>query len=397
MKDAGVEFRGIWKKFKRGELHDSLRDLIPAATKRLLGRAPRTDRLAGDEFWALKDISFDVRPGEALGIIGPNGAGKSTTLKILNRILRPNRGEYILRGRVGALIELAAGFHPDLTGRENVYLQGAIMGMKRADIASKFHEIVEFSGISDFIDTPVKRYSSGMNARLGFSIAAHMDPDVLLIDEVLSVGDMMFQKKAFDRLKALATGGMPIVVVSHQLQRIASLCTSAILLRNGQVAYQGSPEECIADYVLSESAVEAPAHDTPVKLARVSIRPGQAVSSGEYLTFVVEGETLDGDKLDDLSGVAIRVRSGNEGSTLFASSTGACEVDLPRCGPFKVEVRLQLNVPPGVYSVEANVWNRSLGRQVAKGPSAQIKVTEGCRFSGPIQMNPRMRLLSPLD
>ena len=397
MRDAGVEFRGIWKKFKRGELHDSLRDLIPAVANRLVGRRPRSDRLSGDEFWALTDVSFEVRPGEALGIIGPNGAGKSTTLKILNRILRPNRGEYVLRGRVGALIELAAGFHPDLTGRENIYLQGAIMGMKRAEIASKFDEIVGFSGISEFIDTPVKRYSSGMNARLGFSIAAHMDPDVLLIDEVLSVGDMMFQRKAFDRLQALARGGMPIVVVSHQLQRIASLCTDAILLQKGEVAYHGSPKECIANYVLNANVVEDSFDDVPVKLANISIPPGQAISSGEYLTFVVEGETVDEDKLDDLTGVAIRVRSGNEGTTLFASSTAACDVELPRSGPFRVEMRLQLNVPPGIYSVEANVWDRKLGRQVARGPSAQVEVLEGSRSGGLVQMNPQMRLVSPCD
>ena len=189
MATPGIEFHHVWKRFRRGELHDSLRDLLPAMAKRLVGRAQRADELRTGDFWALKDVSFRVEPGQALGIIGPNGAGKSTVLKILTRILRPNRGGCTVRGRIGALIEVAAGFHPDLTGRENVFLQGAIMGMSAADTLRKFDEIVEFSGIADFIDTPVKRYSSGMNARLGFSIAVHLDPDVLIIDEVLAVGD----------------------------------------------------------------------------------------------------------------------------------------------------------------------------------------------------------------
>jgi lipopolysaccharide transport system ATP-binding protein len=195
-----VVFDSVWKKFRRGERHDSLRDLIPAAVRSLAG-STREDELQQREFWALEAVSFDVGAGEALGIIGPNGAGKSTTLKLLTRILRPTRGHCAVRGRVGALIEVAAGFHPDLTGRENIFLQGAIMGMRRAEIARKLDEIVDFAGVGDFIDTPVKRYSTGMNARLGFSIAAHLDPDVLIIDEVLSVGDSAFQDRCVRRME----------------------------------------------------------------------------------------------------------------------------------------------------------------------------------------------------
>jgi lipopolysaccharide transport system ATP-binding protein len=186
---SAIVFDRVWKKYRRGERHDSLRDLLPAAVLRLLRPRRQASELQTEEFWALKDVSFEVGPGEALGIIGPNGAGKSTVLKLLTRILKPTLGACRVTGRVGALIEVAAGFHPDLTGRENIYLQGAILGMKRGEIARKLDEIVAFSGIEDFIDTPVKRYSSGMNARLGFSIAAHVDPEVLLIDEVLAVGD----------------------------------------------------------------------------------------------------------------------------------------------------------------------------------------------------------------
>src|SRR6476661_10817879 len=176
MPSPKIEVREVWKKFHRGELHDSLRDLVPDLARRLVGRAPKRDELAQDDFWALRDISFEVTPGQAMGIIGPNGAGKSTMLKLLTKIMRPTRGSCSITGRVGALIEVAAGFHPDLTGRENVFLQGAIMGMPKVDIIRKFDEILAFAGIAEFIDTPVKRYSSGMSAPIGFAIAAHLDP-----------------------------------------------------------------------------------------------------------------------------------------------------------------------------------------------------------------------------
>jgi homopolymeric O-antigen transport system ATP-binding protein len=171
-----VEFRHVWKKFRRGLRHDSLRDLLPALARSFVGRGARAEALREGEFWALQDVSFTVEPGEVLGIVGPNGAGKSTVLKLLTRILEPSLGSAMVRGRAGALIELAAGFHPDLTGRENVYLQGAIMGMKRGEIARNFDRIVDFAEVEEFIDTQVKRYSSGMWARLGFAIAAHLDP-----------------------------------------------------------------------------------------------------------------------------------------------------------------------------------------------------------------------------
>src|SRR5690349_6132096 len=199
-------FESAWKRFRRGAVHDSLRDLVPAAFRRLIGREKKIAD-DGRHFWALRDLSFRVGPGDVLGIIGSNGAGKSTTLKILNRVMEPTSGVVETKGKVGALIELAAGFHPELTGRQNIFLHGAIMGMRKAEVQRKFDEIVDFSGIADFIDTPVKHYSSGMNARLGFSIAAHLEPDILIIDEVLAVGDVRFQQKAFGRIKEMASAG----------------------------------------------------------------------------------------------------------------------------------------------------------------------------------------------
>jgi len=250
---AAVTLEGVWKKFRLGERHDSLRDLVPAAISRLFSRK-RQDELDATEFWAVKDVSFSVAPGESLGIIGPNGAGKSTALKLLTRILRPTRGSCRIQGRVGAIIEVAAGFHPELTGRENVFLQGAIMGMKRDYISSRFDDIAAFAGIEKFIDTPIKRYSSGMQARLGFSIAAHMEPDVLLVDEVLSVGDISFQARCMERMEQQIKDGVTVVFVSHNLQAVASLCKRSVVLGGGELQYDGPVEGAIDAYLRASQA-----------------------------------------------------------------------------------------------------------------------------------------------
>src|SRR6266480_1079896 len=193
MSEPIIIFDHVSKKFARGEQHTTLRDLIPALISSWWNKKQIDEQaLKGQEFWAVNDVSFSVPKGEALGIIGPNGSGKSTILKLLSGILRPDRGTYSVKGRLSALIEVGAGFHPDLTGRENIYLNGSILGMRRAEIEARFDEIVAFSELQEFLDTPVKRYSSGMYARLGFSVAAHVNPEVLLVDEVLSVGDSVF-------------------------------------------------------------------------------------------------------------------------------------------------------------------------------------------------------------
>jgi len=242
-----IEFTNVSKKYKKGEKFNSLRDSIPAlfrsAARQKLKQA-REDR----EFWAVKNVSFNIKQGEVVGIMGPNGAGKSTILKLLSRIIVPNEGSMKVNGRLSALIEITAGFHPELTGRENVYLNGTILGMKRKEIDAKFDEIVEFSGITEFIDTPVKRYSSGMYSRLGFSVAAHMDPDILLVDEVLSVGDMAFRAQCGRKMRELLQSGTTIVLVSHQLSLIKSLCKRVILLQQGEVIKDGDVDEVIPYY-----------------------------------------------------------------------------------------------------------------------------------------------------
>jgi lipopolysaccharide transport system ATP-binding protein len=280
MSAAPVTFDHVWKKFRRGQRHDTLRDLIPAAVRRVARRSPAEHVDTATEFWALRDVSFEVGKGTAFGIIGPNGAGKSTTLKLLTRILRPNQGQCMVRGRIGALIEVAAGFHPDLTGRENIFLQGAVMGMRRAEISSRLSEIIEFAGVGEFIDTPVKRYSSGMNARLGFSIAAHLEPDVLIIDEVLSVGDAAFQRRCVERMSAFRDQGVTIVFVSHDLQAIGNLCHRALYLKR-ESRHIGPTQEVVGAYLRDSAPVPSAASGTTIELAAGVLRDseGREISS----------------------------------------------------------------------------------------------------------------------
>ena len=381
-----VVFDAVWKQFRYGEVHDSLRDLIPAVA-RWAARRPRTAaELSAGRFWALQDVSFVVRPGEALGIIGPNGAGKSTVLKLLTRILRPTRGHCALPRRAGALLEVAAGFHPDLTGRENVYLQGAIIGMPRREIDAQFDRIIEFAGVADFVDTPVKRYSSGMNARLGFAIAAHLEPDVLIIDEVLAVGDLAFQQRAYDRLQEMLRRDIPVVVVSHQLDRIASLCTQALLLNRGVVVAQGTPSECIGAYVRSGStAASVVPADVALRVRHVRLAEPR-VRSGGRVSAVVDVEVGDWPTAYR-EALAVRVRSVATAEVLFSAVVARWNAELPAAGEATLDVTLQLNVPVGVYTLELFVWDVAEGREKYAGVVEHVEVDAGPEFDGAVQMN----------
>ena len=250
-----VRFAHVSKRFRLGETHDSLGDLLAGGLRRLIGRGRKRPRRS--TFWAVNDVDFSVAAGEAVGIIGPNGAGKSTVLRLLARILRPERGEVRVNGRLAALIEIGAGFHGDLTGRENVFLNGAIMGMTRAEIRQKLETIVSFAGIERFLDMPVKRYSSGMYARLGFSIAAHVDPDVLLVDEVLSVGDAVFRLRCAERMHELVRNGATLIFVTHNLDQMQSICPRAIVLDRGRALFAGESREAVGHYLHAMSQAYA--------------------------------------------------------------------------------------------------------------------------------------------
>jgi lipopolysaccharide transport system ATP-binding protein len=231
-------------------LRESIAGAVGSGFRRMAcrGRAGRTDEAARIDYWALRNVSFEVQPGEAVGIIGRNGAGKSTLLKILSQITEPTEGCATLNGRLGSLLEVGTGFHPELTGRENIYLNGAILGMAGKEIARKYDEIVEFSEIGKFIDTPVKRYSSGMYVKLAFSVAAHMEPDILLIDEVLSVGDLAFQRKCLDHAKRLKSRNTTLLFVSHNMFSIKAMCDRAIFLSEGSVVTDGATDEAVRSY-----------------------------------------------------------------------------------------------------------------------------------------------------
>ena len=252
MSNVAIRVEGLGKRYRIGE-HEryfALRDVLSHAASaplRLVGRG-RSPAPKREEFWALNDVSFEVQPGEVVGVIGRNGAGKSTLLKILSRITEPTKGEVDLHGRVGSLLEVGTGFHPELTGRENIYLNGAILGMKRQEIARKFDEIVAFADVEKFIDTPVKHYSSGMHMRLAFSVAAHLEPEILLVDEVLAVGDAEFQKRCLGRMGELSKNGRTIVFVSHQLNELRRLCDRVIWLDSGVVKLIGPAGRTVSAY-----------------------------------------------------------------------------------------------------------------------------------------------------
>jgi lipopolysaccharide transport system ATP-binding protein len=246
---SAITVDGLSKRYRIGQYrsaYGTLRDSIAAAARRLLHgelHAPERD------IWALRDVSFDVTEGEVLGIVGRNGAGKSTLLKILTRITTPTGGTATIRGRVSSLLEVGTGFHPELTGRENVYLNGAVLGMKQREITRKFDDIVEFAGVEQFIDTPVKRYSSGMSVRLAFAISAHLEPEVLLVDEVLAVGDAEFQRRCLGRMEDLSQSGRTVLFVSHNMQAVTQLCDRAIWLDQGEAVLDGPSSDVIARYL----------------------------------------------------------------------------------------------------------------------------------------------------
>ncbi len=277
MSQYAIQVEGLAKQYRIGERepYRALRDVLARALGAPLRlwrerRYTNTDQVvafdvqsglqppAPSHFWALKDVSFSVEAGEVVGIVGRNGAGKSTLLKILSRITKPTSGHATVYGRVGSLLEVGTGFHPELTGRENVYLNGAILGMRQAEITRKFDEIVAFAEVEQFLDTPVKHYSSGMYVRLAFAVAAHLDPEILFVDEVLAVGDVAFQRKCLGKMGSVAKGGRTVVLVSHQLNQLRRLCTRSLWIDNGQVRAQGPTHTVIGAY---ETAMAATARD----------------------------------------------------------------------------------------------------------------------------------------
>ncbi|MBD2704551.1 ABC transporter ATP-binding protein [Spirosoma sp. BT702] len=267
---------------QKGKGANTLRDVITENLRSIFGRNKNDNTITHEEFWALRDVNFTIEQGDRVGIVGHNGAGKSTMLKILSKIIEPTTGSVRIRGRVASLLEVGTGFHPELTGRENIYLNGSLLGMTRSEIRKQFDEIVAFAGVEKFLDTPVKRYSSGMYVRLGFAISAHLDPEIMIVDEVLAVGDAEFQKKSLGKMRDNSASGRTIIFVSHNLTAVQALCNKTLYFEKGRLIEQGETNQVIASYLSKVSKVrllrqwdtpeEAPGNDL-VRIRRIELIP----------------------------------------------------------------------------------------------------------------------------
>lgn len=310
MSDAIITIENIGKMYNlrhagQSQSYTAFRDVLAGRFKRMIGLGgPKSPTQTREEFWAVRDISLQIKSGEVVGIIGRNGAGKSTLLKILSRITEPTCGRVTLGGRIASLLEVGTGFHSELTGRENIYLNGAILGMSMAEIRSKFDTIVDFADVSRFLDTPVKHYSSGMYLRLAFAIAAHLDPEILVVDEVLAVGDAEFQKRCLGKMKDVAKSGRTVLFVSHQLNAVATLCTRCVCLVKGKVVDDGTPDDVINGYLSDQTSTEAewtlqnedgPSNPgfTPTRLALVNESLGllgKSIRANQRIGVLIEGQ-----------------------------------------------------------------------------------------------------------
>jgi len=337
MSDIAVSVRGLGKEYRIGRVEaygtfrDTLTNVVMGPVRRLARRRARRGAVARnrpERLWALRDVSFDIRQGEVVGIIGRNGAGKTTLLKLLSRVTEPTEGMAEIHGRIGSLLEVGTGFHPELTGRENIFLNGAILGMKRAEIRRRFDEIVSFAQVERFIDTPVKRFSSGMYLRLAFAVAAHLEPEILVVDEVLAVGDDEFQKRCLSKMESVAGEGRTVLFVSHNMGAVRHLCTRGILLNRGQVSYDGPVDDVVNTYLASltdvaEEVVFPPRPNAPVSITRLCIRNAEGKKTARFtntddLSLEIEydaRERLVGERLwmviDRVDGVRV-VKSGDD-------------------------------------------------------------------------------------
>jgi lipopolysaccharide transport system ATP-binding protein len=411
--DLAIRARDIGKRYRighQGSEYKTIREALVGAAAAPLRNFSRlrsltkfendTDAVSADVIWALREVGFEVKQGEVVGIIGPNGAGKSTLLKVLSRITEPTTGFAEIRGRVSSLLEVGTGFHQELTGRENIYLNGTILGMRKKEIDRKFDEIVDFSGVEQFIDTPVKRYSSGMQVRLAFAVAAHLEPEILIIDEVLAVGDAAFQKKCVDKMGSVALEGRTILFVSHNMAAIRNLCSRALLLTGGRIRSLGAPGDVIADYL--RRARDDKSRDLEhrsdrlgsglLRWQRLSFEKldgglAGAVSAGEGLA--VRLNYLCRDKLPAASNIEVGLTfSDLYGDRLFLCSnalTGEAQQGWDRRGEVVCRIP-ELLLTPGTYRV--NVYAKVDGDVADHIDQAAMFEVDNCDFFQTVDMPP---------
>ncbi len=394
MSTTAIEISGVSRKFRR----TGARRPVSAALRRWLrlDQPCLTDELKPDEFWALRNLSLSVQRGEAVALIGPNGAGKSTALKLLAGIMPPTCGRIRVDGRISALIEVGAGFHPDLTGRENIYLNGSVLGMTRSETRRKFDAIVEFAGIEPFLDTPLKRYSSGMYARLGFSVAAHVEPDVLIVDEVLSVGDRVFRSRCMDRMREFLKRGTAILFVSHDLATVASFCDRAYVLSRGETVFRGSAGEAVEHYHRAcVASIEGAGRAGPTqckapvcRIARVTNRAEEdchSFASGEDIRVEIEHD------MNATSGVheallVVRLLRAKD-----LAQAGACRIRLQApllSATGRTRVQMSLNVPSGEYVIRCLPQLSDRAGPMDPGGEARIMVRGRSESGGLADLRP---------
>jgi lipopolysaccharide transport system ATP-binding protein len=390
MKDVVIRLENLGKRYRLahqrqhvGTLRDSIMDGVRDATRWLKPR-PESSSSAGcngatvaarEDFWALKDVSFDVPRGQVLGLIGRNGAGKSTILKLLSRITEPTTGRIGLRGRVASLLEVGTGFHPELTGRENIFLNGAIMGMKRAEIRRKFDEIVAFAEIEKFLDTPVKRYSSGMYVRLGFAVAAHLDPEILIVDEVLAVGDLAFQKKCVGKMNAVAKQDRTVIFVSHNMSTVQALCSRGIVLEQGKVVLDASAQQATNHYIRSNRGTFDIGDDSlhnrmrrtsgAVRFTSIHLEDEHGVErssfqEGETVRIVLNCKAYQ--TVPDL-GILLQINSGTTNDYVTSVKAPLCESELQAGAELTVKLTLpSIQLRPADYSLYVCLGNKCTDR-----------------------------------
>lgn len=324
---------------------------------------------SSEDFYALNGVSFNVQPGESLGIIGKNGAGKSTLLKILSRITPPSRGKIICRGRLASLLEVGTGFHPELTGRENIYLNGSILGLKRVEIDKKFDEIVDFSGVEKFLDTPLKHYSSGMQLRLAFAVAAHLEPEILVIDEVLAVGDAEFQNKCMGKMDEVSRSGRTVLFVSHNMAAIKKLCSKTIVLKKGTVAFHGNTNDAIATYLDENSSLNA-SGEIPVealtfqsdfaKIKKVFLQNKAAAGSSEILYLTPLHFRISLEVMKEVEEALLDIKLISRDGIVITYSVNTFDGSMPiklNEGVHEFDVEVENHLHPGAYCITVGVHN----------------------------------------
>ena len=391
MSEPAIHVEGLSKRYRLGQTPTLRERLVKLVGRTRRGGGEETGARGDDAFWALRDVGLDVKPGEVLGLIGRNGAGKSTLLKILSRITNPTTGTATIRGRVGSLLEVGTGFHPELTGRENIYLNGTILGMKRAEIKRHFDEIVDFAEVGRFLDTPVKRYSSGMYVRLAFAVAAHLSPEVLLIDEVLAVGDAAFQRKCLGKMGDVARQGRTVVFVSHNMSAINRVCHRALWLDGGRIKADGPTGDVVQNYLAADVSRSArvrfdpqPDRDgqiTAVEVLNAKMQPSQCVLADEAYSFRVRYR-FTGACRQYRVGVVLRLPDGTEVYGSASSDAGGQLWDAP-AGEHVAHLTLPAGLlSPGRYLLSCFLGQPPLRNLDHRSNILEFQVDGGARDLG---------------